>query len=132
MPQNYFRSLGNSKARNQDPWKFHIIFSWSPLEIPLCSYLTPRSRNSTCYFFDTLGNSMSLSPAAPLLCVFFLEQPNTIVNQLIAFKALKKGQFFFFCFDAPSKHFSGLPVTSRLQAAIKITLHLAFLKLKDI
>ena len=26
-------SLGNSKTKNQDPWKFHIIFSWSPLEI---------------------------------------------------------------------------------------------------
>ena len=34
--QNCVTSLGNSKARNQDPWKFHIIFSWSPLEIPLC------------------------------------------------------------------------------------------------
>ena len=30
------RSLGNSKAKNQDPWEFHIIFSWSPMEIPHC------------------------------------------------------------------------------------------------
>ena len=29
--KNFFRSLGNSKAKNQDPWKFHIIFSWSNL-----------------------------------------------------------------------------------------------------
>ena len=29
------RSLGNAKAKNKDPCKFHIIFSWSPLEIPL-------------------------------------------------------------------------------------------------
>ena len=35
IPQNCVRSLGNSKAKNKDPWKFHIIFSWSPLEIPL-------------------------------------------------------------------------------------------------
>ena len=26
--------VGGSKANNQDPWKFHIIFSWSPFEIP--------------------------------------------------------------------------------------------------
>ena len=25
--------FGNSKTKNQDPWKFHMIFSWSPLEI---------------------------------------------------------------------------------------------------
>ena len=35
IPQNCVRSLGNSKAKNKDPWKFHIIFSWLPLEIPL-------------------------------------------------------------------------------------------------
>ena len=29
------RYLRNSKAQNQDPWKFHIIFSSSPLEVPL-------------------------------------------------------------------------------------------------
>ena len=36
IPQNCVRSLGNSKANNKDPWKFHIIFSCSPLEIALC------------------------------------------------------------------------------------------------
>ena len=36
IPQNCVISLGISKAKNQDPWKFHIIFSWPPLEIPLC------------------------------------------------------------------------------------------------
>ena len=35
IPQNCVRSLGNSKGKNQDPWKFHIIFSSPPLEIPL-------------------------------------------------------------------------------------------------
>ena len=34
-PQNCVRSLGNLKAKNKDSWKFHIIFFWSPLEIPL-------------------------------------------------------------------------------------------------
>ena len=33
--QNSVTPLGNSKAKNQDPWKFHMIFSSSPLEIPL-------------------------------------------------------------------------------------------------
>ena len=58
------RSHGNSKTKNQDPWKFHIIFSWSPLEIPFCVLLAPG--NSTCYFFDTPGNPISLT-----LPVFF-------------------------------------------------------------
>ena len=35
IPQNCVRFLGNSTTKNKDPWKFHIIFSWSPLEIPL-------------------------------------------------------------------------------------------------
>ena len=37
IPQIFVRFLGNSKVKNQDPWKYHmsIIFSWSPLEIPL-------------------------------------------------------------------------------------------------
>ena len=34
-------SLGNSKTKNQDPWKFHIIFSWSPLDIPQAISLIP-------------------------------------------------------------------------------------------
>ena len=34
-PQNSVRSLENSIAKNKDPWKFHISFLWSPLEIPL-------------------------------------------------------------------------------------------------
>ena len=29
IPQNCVRFLGNSKAKNKNPWKFHIIFSWS-------------------------------------------------------------------------------------------------------
>ena len=32
--ENFVTHLGNSIAKNQDPWKFHM-FSWSPLEIPL-------------------------------------------------------------------------------------------------
>ena len=44
-------SLGNSKTKNQDPWKFHIIiFSWSP------------SGNFTCYFFDTPWKFHILNP----------------------------------------------------------------------
>ena len=35
IPQNCVKSLGNSKAKYKDSsWKFHIIFPWSPLEIP--------------------------------------------------------------------------------------------------
>ena len=28
-------TLGNSNIENQHPWKFHMSFSWTPLEIPL-------------------------------------------------------------------------------------------------
>ena len=35
IPQIFVRFLGNTKANNQDPRKFHIIFSWSPFEILL-------------------------------------------------------------------------------------------------
>ena len=39
IPQSCVRSFGNSKAKNKDPWKFHIIFSWSSLEILLPTFL---------------------------------------------------------------------------------------------
>ena len=48
IPQDCVRSLGNSKAKNKDCWKFHIIFSWLRLEIPLRFELAPG--NSTCSF----------------------------------------------------------------------------------
>ena len=32
--QNRVTSVGNSKTKNQDPWKFNIILSWSLLKIP--------------------------------------------------------------------------------------------------
>ena len=35
------RSLRNSKAKNKDPWKFDIIFSWSTPEIPRAISLIP-------------------------------------------------------------------------------------------
>ena len=35
IPQNCVRSLGNSKVKNKNPWKFHIIFASPLLEIPL-------------------------------------------------------------------------------------------------
>ena len=35
MFRNYVASLGNPKVKNQDPWKFCMFFSWSPLEIAL-------------------------------------------------------------------------------------------------
>ena len=38
--------LQNSKAINQDPGKFYMIFSWSPMEIPLLFYLTPGNPNA--------------------------------------------------------------------------------------
>ena len=50
-----------SESKNQDPWKFHIIFSGSPFEIPLLFLLTPGI--STFYFLNNPGTSMSSNPA---------------------------------------------------------------------
>ena len=79
IPQSYVRSLESPKARNQDPWKFCISFSWLPLETPLCFYLDPG--HTTCYLFDTLGNSKS-SPPPPshTPCFFFWGSPVFHVN----------------------------------------------------
>ena len=38
---NCVTPLGNSKAKNEDFWKFNMIFSWSFQEIPLLFQLTP-------------------------------------------------------------------------------------------
>ena len=67
IPQNCLRSLGSSKAKGKDPWKFHMTFFWSLLEIPIRFLLTPR--NSMCYFFYTPGNPISSTP----LFWFFME-----------------------------------------------------------
>ena len=58
--------LGNSKVKNQDPWKFHMIF-----------FITPRNPNS---FLNHPWNFQNLMPLEipspqPLLSLFFLEQP---------------------------------------------------------
>ena len=60
IPQNCVKSLGNSKAK---PLR--------PLEIPRHFFLVTLG-NSTCYFSDTAGNSIS-SLSLPLLspCLFF-------------------------------------------------------------
>ena len=55
------RSLRSSKAKNKDPWKFHIIFSCSPLAIPCAISLMPQEIPY---------------PQPPCLFGFFLEQPN--------------------------------------------------------
>ena len=64
--QNCIKSLGSSKTKNQDH-----------LEIPHNFFLVTPG-NSTCYFFDTPGNSISSYsyPYSPPLFGFFLEQPN--------------------------------------------------------
>ena len=63
IPQIFARYLGSSKAKNQDPWKFHIIFffghPWKFHFILLPLQLT--AGNSTCYFFDTPRNRNSIS-----------------------------------------------------------------------
>ena len=70
--QNCVTSLENFKTKNQDPWKFHIIFSWSPLEIP-----------HTSAKFHILN---------PLLFVFFLEQ--TGVKRVYIFFSFNFGSYF--------------------------------------
>ena len=58
--QNCIKSLGSSKTKNQDH-----------LEIPHNFFLVTPG-NSTCYFFDTPGNSISSYPYpySPPVCFF--------------------------------------------------------------
>ena len=46
------------QAKNQNPWRFHIIFSGSPFEIPLLFLLIP---GISIYSFNKFGNFMSLT-----------------------------------------------------------------------
>ena len=61
IQQNSVIPLGNSKVKNQDPWKFHMSFS---LNTPgnFASFLTDPLGISTFSFFNTPENSMSSSP----------------------------------------------------------------------
>ena len=60
IPHSCVAHFGNSKAKYQDRWNFHMIFSRSLLEIPLLFQLTCGI--STCSFFNTLGHSISSNP----------------------------------------------------------------------
>ena len=72
IPQSCVAHLGNSKTKTQDRWKFHMIFSWSLLEIPILFYLTLEFQHALSLI--PLGNSMSATPTP--LFKFFLEYPN--------------------------------------------------------
>ena len=67
--------LQNSNSKNQDPWKFHMIFSWLCLEIPHCAWKFPGV--STCYFFNTPQNSMSTTL---LFGFFWVGNPISLSN----------------------------------------------------
>ena len=64
--------LGNSNAKNQNPWKFLMIFSGSPLEIPHFFFNWPPWNFHKLFLQYTPGNSMS-STSLPPLSGFFLE-----------------------------------------------------------
>ena len=72
ISQIFVRFLGSVKAKNQDLWKFHIIFSGKRLEIALRFSLIPG--NST-FHFDSPGNSISSTPTTPPCLVFFWNCP---------------------------------------------------------
>ena len=57
--QNRVTSVGNSKTKNQDPWKFNIILSWSLLKIPHSITLM------------ALEIPYPQPPPPPPLCLFF-------------------------------------------------------------
>ena len=54
--QNCVRPIGISKNKNQDPWKFHMIFSWTSLEIWLKNphFLIPWEIPCPCLDFSRL------------------------------------------------------------------------------
>ena len=61
----------NSKVKNQDPWKFHMNFSWTTLEIPLLFLIDPW--NFHRLFLQYLSKFYVLNP---LPCLdFFWNSP---------------------------------------------------------
>ena len=60
IPQIFARSLGSSKAKNQDPWKFHILFFWSPLEIPYAISLIPLEIPGLYYILLYIATSWQI------------------------------------------------------------------------
>ena len=60
IPQNCVTLNKMSKTRNQEAWMFHMIFSWSSLEIPLHFLLNPGI--FTFFFYNTPGNFMFSTP----------------------------------------------------------------------
>ena len=72
IPQSCVAPLGNSKAKIQDRWNFHMIFSQSLLEVSLLFELTPEI--STCSFFNTPWSSISSTPPPPTW-LFFWNRP---------------------------------------------------------
>ena len=56
----------NSKAKN-NPWKFHIIFSWSPLEIPLHFLINPWK---FCMLFLWYLKEIPYAPILPPVWIF--------------------------------------------------------------
>ena len=65
--QNCVRPIGISKIKNQDPWKFHSIFSWSSLEIWL----------QFPHFLNILGSSMPITT----LLGFFWNNKSPIIEK---------------------------------------------------
>ena len=72
ISQDFDTPLGNSKAKNQDPWKFHMIFSWSPPEFPLLfNWSLDFSRS-----VFSLSLEISCPQTPPLACFdFFWNSP---------------------------------------------------------
>ena len=60
IPQNCVTLNRISKTRNQEAWMFHMIFSWSSLEILLHFLLNPGI--CTSFFYNTPGNFMFSIP----------------------------------------------------------------------
>ena len=77
--QNYV-PLGNSKSKNQDPWKFHMVFSWLPLEIQLFFKLTSGLRNiNMLYLYPWKFHALAPS----ILLFFFWNSSNPFSRNLI-------------------------------------------------
>ena len=63
----------NSKTKNKDQWKFHIIFSWSALKIPRAISLIPQEiRYSQPPCLDFFWNSPIASYILHLALFYFL------------------------------------------------------------
>ena len=63
IPQNCVSSLGNSKTKNKDPWKFHIIFFLFTLGNPTSFLINPWKFRTPFLWYPWKFHILTLPPS---------------------------------------------------------------------